>query len=84
MVWNSRSEPSHGDTRVCFFAVPRVVLFTYNIELVQKRISAGLLVLLTLVANRREQSDSLRCAASGDRFRTIKVFEFPLSDVCKR
>lgn len=39
---------------------------------------------LTLVANLSEQSDSLRCAASGERLRTISVLLWPESDVCSR
>jgi len=41
-------------------------------------------VLFTFVAKRSEHSDSLRWAASGERFRNIKVLEFPLSEFCSR
>ena len=38
----------------------------------------------TLVAKRNEHSDSLRCVASGERLRNIRVFEFPLSEFCSK
>ena len=38
----------------------------------------------TLVAKRSEHSDSLRCVASGERLRNMRVFEFPLSEFCSK
>ena len=58
----------------CFLAVPRVVLLTCesNISSRMRKVVVGR---LTLVAKRKEQRDSLRWLARGERFSTIYSFE---------
>jgi len=43
-----------------------------------------IVVLFTLVANRRDVKDSWRWAESGERLRTIKVLELPLNEFCSK
>ena len=57
--------------RVCFFAVPIVVLLTLTTSAKYESPDIMIKIVRTLVANRREVNDSLKWAARGDKLRTI-------------
>ena len=68
-VNRSLSDPYH--VRVCFFAVPIVVLLTLTRTAKNKSPDIMIKIVRTLVANRRDVNDSFKWAARGDKLRTI-------------